>query len=173
MGGKARYLVLAGLVSISVLASSSALPQPVSAAPTVSNLTFSTAMTADFQPAGEQGIYFGRDNPGVYVTFTYNEMPGGGGLSRIVRFGGSDYNFDDKPYPLLNCCPAGSGRYGFRIVRIDGDEGELPGGDYEVVIYLNGQQIQSGGFGIRGGQGEGKDELPGGNNDDDDDDDDD
>jgi hypothetical protein len=157
--------VLAGLLSVTALVSASGMAEPASSAPTIGPLTFSSGMTADFQPAVAYGIDFPADNDGVWVTFTFSDLPAGSAIHRIVRFEGDDYNSDEDPYGPLNCCTAGgSGRYGFRIVRIDGQPGQLPGGAYDVRIYLNGQQVQQAGFGVRGGQGSGKDELPGGNN---------
>lgn len=154
-----------GLLSASALVSASWMTEPVSSAPAVGPMTFSTDMTTDFQPAGAYGIDFPSDNNGVWVTFSFSDLPAGSGLTRIVRFEGSDYNYDSSTYGRLQCCNSGgSGRYGFRILRIDGGTGQLPGGAYDVRLYLNGQEVQQAGFGIRGDQGGGKDELPGGNN---------
>ena len=173
MRRKAQYLALAGLLSVGVLVGDSSAVRPAAAAASVSALTFSTEMTTAFEPAGLQGVYFGSDNNGVWVTFTYTDLPPGSQLTRVVRFGTEDFNYDSDTYGRLTCCPqGGSGRYGFPILRISGQHGEVPGGPYSVHIYLNGQEIQNGGFGVRGDI-EDDDELPGGDNDNDDDDDDD
>lgn len=165
MRNTVRGLVLVVLLAVSAVVSASWMSEPASSATAVGPITFSTDMTTDFQPAGFYGIDFPAENNGVWVTFTFSDLPPGSGLTRIVRFEGEDYNYDSDLYGHLNCCPTGgSGRYGFRILLIDGHSGQLPGGAYSVRLYLNGQEIQSAGFGIRGTKGGGKDELPGGNN---------
>jgi hypothetical protein len=117
-------------------------------------LTFSSEMTEGFEPAGTVGADFPSDNNGVYVTFTYTDLPQGSTLSRIVRVDGQDYNWDEQNGTLSCCTNGGSGRFGFPIVKRDNSEiGQLPGGSYEVLLYLNGPQVQAGGFGIEGGQG--------------------
>src|SRR5215212_6748214 len=98
MGKTVRGLVLAGLLSVTALVSASWMAEPASSAPTIGPLIFSTEMTADFQPAGAYGIDFPADNNGVWVTFTFSDLPAGSGLSRIVRFEGSDYNYDSDTY---------------------------------------------------------------------------
>jgi hypothetical protein len=109
-------------------------------------------MTAGFEPAGQIGIEFPGGNNGIAVTFSYSDLPPGSGLTRIVRFNGEDYNWESDTHGRTNCCGAGgSGRYGFWIVkRGDGDRGDLAGGSWDVRIYLNGNEIQHGGFGIKG-----------------------
>ena len=68
-----------------------------------------------------------------------------------MRFNGEDYNFDNDTFGHLNCCDAiGSGRFGFPDRQESGDKGDLPGGAYDVRIYLNGTEIANGGFGIKG-----------------------
>ena len=86
---------------------------------------------------------------------------------------GDDFNWDDAPYGRLACCQnGGSGRFAFRVLQIDGDEGELPGGAYFVGVYVNAggnQLVSEGGFGIRGGGGSdedfGRNDNGGGDND--------
>ncbi|MCC7104584.1 MAG: hypothetical protein IT307_05525 [Chloroflexi bacterium] len=115
--------------------------------PGVGALTFSSGMTSQFLP-DNAAIEFDSDNDGVYVTFEYFNMPAGATLSRIVRFEGEDYNFGD-----LDCCSQGNGRSGFRVVKRDGKEGQIPGGAYDVRIYLGGTELQHGGFGVKGTEG--------------------
>jgi hypothetical protein len=142
--------VLTGAIALLglVVAGSTAAQAPVGP------LTFSSEMTEGFEPAGTVGLAFPSENNGVYVTFTYSDLPQGSMLSRIVRVDGQDYNWDEQNGGL-SCCPnGGSGRFGFPIVKRDNSEiGQLPGGSYEVLLYLNGPQVQVGGFGIEGGQG--------------------
>jgi hypothetical protein len=130
---------------------------PTAAQAPVGPLTFSSEMTAGLESAGHKGIAFASDNNGVYVTFTYSDLPQGSTLSRIVRLDGEDYNWDEQN-GALSCCPnGGSGRYGFPIVKRDTSEiGQLPGGSYEVLVYLNGSQAQVGGFVI--GSGDSRDD---------------
>jgi hypothetical protein len=72
-----------------------------------------------------------------------------------VRFNGDDYNWDSSRYDRLECCPSGgSGRYGFKVVRLSGREGEIPGGRYEARIYLNGDEIANTGWEMRGAGGD-------------------
>jgi len=126
--------------------------KPAEAAAQIGTLQFSTDMTSQFMPGGTTAIEFPGDNKGIFVTFTYQDLPAGSGVSRIVRFNGDDYNFDDDDaFGHLSCCwSGGSGRYGFRIVKKSGDKGDLPSGAYDVRIYLNGTEIANGGFGIKG-----------------------
>jgi hypothetical protein len=127
---------------------------PTAAQAPIGPFTFSSAMTEGFEPAGTVGVDFPSDNNGVYVTFTYTDLPQGSSLSRIVRVDGQDYNWDEQNGALSCCTNGGSGRFGFPIVKRDNSEiGQLPGGSYEVLLYLNGPQVQAGGFGIEGGQG--------------------
>jgi hypothetical protein len=110
--------VLAGAIALLglLVAGSTAAQAPVGP------LTFSSEMTDGFEPAGDVGIDFPSDNNGVYVTFTYSDLPQGSNLSRIVRVDGQDYNWDEQN-GTLSCCPnGGSGRYGFPIVKRDTSE---------------------------------------------------
>jgi hypothetical protein len=137
--------VLTGAIALLglVVAGSTAAQAPVGA------LTFSSEMTEGFEPAGTVGMDFPSDNNGVYVTFTYSDLPQGSNLSRIVRVDGQDYNWDEQNGPLSCCLNGGSGHYGFPIVKRDTSEiGQLPDGSYEVLLYLNGPQVQVGWFGI-------------------------
>jgi hypothetical protein len=110
-------------------------------------------------------IEFSRDNDGVWATFDYANLPAGSKLTRIVRFNGDDYNWDNGQYGHLDCCQAGgSGSFAFRVLRLDGNGGWLPGGAYDVRLFLNGGEVAHGGFGVNGARGSGKDEIPGGNN---------
>ena len=138
-GALAGILALLGLL----------VAEPTTAQGPVGPLTFSSEMTAGLEPAGHVGVAFPSDNNGVYVTFTFSDLPQGSKLSRIVRVDGEDYNWDDQNGKLNCCSNGGSGRYGFPIVKRDSSEiGRLPGGAYEVLLYLNGAQVQAGGFGI-------------------------
>src|ERR1041384_4879212 len=110
-----------GVLSVASLTGGSLLPRQADAAPSISGLTFSTDMNDKFEPTGTIGPEFDGGNHGVAVTFTYTDLPGGGGLSRIVRFNGEDYNFDSDTFGHLNCCGAGSGRFGFWVVKRNGD----------------------------------------------------
>jgi len=146
-------LVLAGVLAGTLALLGLLVAGPTAAQAPVGPLTFSSAMTAGLEPAGRMGVAFPSDNDGVYVTFTFSGLPQGSNLSRIVRVDGEDYNWDDQN-GALRCCPnGGSGRYGFPIMERDSSEiGQLPGGSYEVLLYLNGAQVQAGGFVIgRGG----------------------
>jgi hypothetical protein len=149
-------LLLLGLVSVlsaALLLNGPLGPKAADAAPTVSNLAFSSGMTDDFRPV-DQRIEFGSDNDGVFVTFDFQDLPKNSGMTRIVRVNHADYNWDNDVYGHMKCCPdGGSGRYGFRVVTRSGNVGELPGGAYEVRLYLDSNEIASGGFGIRGDNG--------------------
>jgi hypothetical protein len=148
-----RVLFLGLVVGLSVatLGQGSLASRSAEAAPQISALSFSTDMTADFQPAGQVGVEFSGDNNGVFVTFSYTDLAPGSSIGRIVRQNGEDYNWDER-HGGLSCCPSGgNGRYGFLVQqRSDMERGDLPGGAYEVRIYLNGVDVQHGGFGITG-----------------------
>jgi hypothetical protein len=132
------------------------LVEQADAAPQVLNLVVSTGIGDNFTPRGEVGISFKTtDNDGVFVTFEYKDLAPGSKLTRIVRFNGDDYNWDSSRYDRLECCPSGgSGRYGFKVVRLSGREGEIPGGRYEARIYLNGDEIANTGWEMRGAGGD-------------------
>jgi hypothetical protein len=130
----------------------------------ISSLQFASHVSNKGEPAGSR-IEFSRDNDGVWVTFDYANLPAGSKLTRIVRFNGDDYNWDGNQFGHLDCCQAGgSGTYAFRVKRLDGNDGWLPGGAYDVRLYMNGSEVAHGGFGVNGARGSGKDEIPGGNN---------
>jgi hypothetical protein len=168
MNKRLLFVALIGLLSLVVVSTSSSLIQTVSAAPQVGPLRFSEAVNERLEPQGE-AIYFSSGNNGVYVTFDFRDLPRGTQLHRVVRWEGSDYNYDNPVFGYLTCCPnGGSGRYGFLIVRRSGERDELPGGAYEVVIYNGGQEIARGGFGIRG-EGGGDDDIETGGGDEPDD----
>jgi hypothetical protein len=150
---RVALLVTVAALSVAVLANQGLAPEPATAQAAVGPLTFSTEMTGDFKPAGQVGIEFPADNNGVFVTFPYSNLPAGASIGRIVRWEGSDYNFD-KQNGGLSCCPqGGSGQYGFRITRRNGDHNEIPGGAYDVRLYLNGVEIANAGFGVKGTHG--------------------
>lgn len=152
-------------VTILVLTVGPLAPPKADAQAPIGPLTFSSAMNDRFEPIDPR-IEFPSDNNGVFVTFSYQNLPPGSHLSRVVRFNGEDYNYDSQRYGVLQCCPqGGSGRYGFEVVRLNGRSGRLPGGAYSVRIYLNGVEVQSGGFGIRGDD-DADNAVPGGNNND-------
>jgi hypothetical protein len=139
-----------------------ATARPVEADAQITNLQVSTGVKqSSFEPTGNVGTDFPGHNDGVWVTFAYQDVPPGSVLTRLVRFGGTDYNWDNDQYGYLDCCTSGgSGRYGFRVLRLDGDAGDLPGGDYVAYIYLNGAQVGQVNFGINGAGGR-NDEIPG------------
>jgi hypothetical protein len=139
-------------------------PVQASGPVSISSLQFASHVTNKGEPAGSR-VEFSRDNEGVWVTFDYANVPAGSKLTRIVRFNGDDYNWDGNQFGHLDCCQAGgSGSYAFRVRRLDGDDGWLPGGAYDVRLYMNGGEVAHGGFGVNGARGSGKDEIPGGNN---------
>jgi hypothetical protein len=130
----------------------------------ISLLKFASQVTNKGEPAGSR-IEFPRDNDGVWVSLDYANVPAGSKLTRVVRFNGDDYNWDGNQFGHLDCCQdGGSGRFAFRVKRLDGDDGWLPGGAYDVRLYMNGSEVAHGGFGVNGARGSGKDEVPGGNN---------
>lgn len=138
----------------------------VEADPQITDLHISSAMSrSGYQPGGDVGTDFPGHNDGLFVTFAYQDLPPGSTVTRIVRFEGSDYNWDDDQYGRLGCCPAGgNGRYGFQVLQLSGDQGRLPGGDYQAFIYLNGGQVGQISWGINGAGGK-NDEIPGSSND--------
>jgi hypothetical protein len=152
MFGRLVFLALVGVLSAATIGSGALAPRQADAAASIGSLTFSTDMNDKFEPTGQVGIEFDGDNNGIAVTFPYSDLPSGSGLSRIVRLNGEDYNWDSDVHGHLSCCGSGgSGRYGFWIVkRGDGDRGDLAGGSWDVRVYLNGTEVQHGGFGIKG-----------------------
>jgi hypothetical protein len=148
------FLGTLSLLSVTMLLSGQRAADPAEAQASIGQLTFSTGMNERFEPTGNVGIEFPGGNNGVYVTFAYSDLPSGSGLSRIVRVNDQDYNWDDQNGSLNCCSQGGSGRYGFPIVRPSSSEiGDLPGGGYEVIVYLNGAEATRSGFGISGGGG--------------------
>jgi hypothetical protein len=138
-------------------------PVQAGAPATISALQFASHVTDKSEPIDPR-IDFPQDNHGVWVTFDYANLPAGSRLTRIVRFDGDDFNWDGDQYGHLECCPSGgSGRFAFRVERLDGETGWLPGGAYDVRVYLNGSEVAHGGFGIKGARGSGT-EIPGGHN---------
>ena len=159
------FLTLAGVLAFGALMQGPMVAKPAEAAGQIGTLQFSTEMNSQFMPGGTIGVEFPGDNHGVFVTFTYQGLPPGSNLSRIVRFDGEDYNYDSDTFGHLNCCGSiGSGRFGFPIVKRSGDKGDLPGGSYDVRIYLNGTEIANGGFGIKGTGGSDHDKNSGNDN---------
>jgi hypothetical protein len=169
MISKQRLVVglIGGLAALLAAASPLATPR-VEAVPQITDLQVSSAMNkSDYEPAGDVGTEFPDHNDGLFVTFAYQDLPAGSTLTRIVRFEGSDYNWDSDQFGHLGCCQAGgSGRYGFQVLQLTGDRGRLPGGDYQAFIYLNGAQVGQVSWGVNGGGGR-HDEIPGGSNDND------
>jgi hypothetical protein len=154
MNSKSRLLGLAALPLAALLLLGPPAAPPASAAGSIGPLTFSTDATDKWQPSGRVAINFSDDNNGVFVTFDFFNMTPGSRLSRIVRLNGEDFNWDGTEFGSLNCCrDGGSGRYGFRILKTNARRGELPGGAYEVRLYLDGADVGGGGFGIRGTSG--------------------
>ena len=154
MTGRILVLGAVGLLTAVSTMNGSWGPGALGAEAQIGQLVFSTGINDRAEPTGDVGIEFPGDNDGVYVTFTFGDLPSGGSLGRIVRFNGEDFNYDGDVYGHLKCCATGgSGRFGFRIVKQSGNAGRLPGGAYDVRIYLNDAGVQHGGFGIRGTQG--------------------
>jgi hypothetical protein len=165
---KQRLVVgLVGGLAALLAAASPLVTLPAEADPQITDLHVSSAMTAPgYEPAGEVGTDFPGHNHGVFVTFAYQDLPPGSTVTRIVRFGGSDYNWDSDQFGHLACCAAGgSGRYGFPVLQLSGDPWRLPGGDYEAFIYLNGAQVGHLAWGVNGAGGRDY-EIPGRPNDD-------
>src|SRR5919201_4663593 len=112
MVGRLIVLALVGVLSVAALMTGPLSVGPADADAQIFGLKVSTGMSDKFEPTGDVGIEFAGDNNGVFVTFAYRDLPSGSGLSRIVRFNGDDYNWDDDLYGRLKCCPnGGSGRY--------------------------------------------------------------
>lgn len=148
---KSMLLGLAGTLSAVVLFAAPAVTPQASAGGTISLLSFSTSVNDKWEPTGRVGINFSENNDGIFATFSFQDLSPGSRVSRIVRLNGEDYNWDGPEFGSLNCCPdGGSGRYGFRILKPNARRGELPGGAYEARIYLDGNDAQGGGFGVKG-----------------------
>jgi hypothetical protein len=164
---KQRLVVglIGGLAALLAMVSPLATPR-VEADPQITDLQVSSAMAVPgYEPTGDVATDFPGHNDGLYVTFAYQDLPPGSSVTRIVRFEGSDYNWDSNQFGHLACCSAGgSGRYGFQVLQLTGDPGRLPGGDYQAFLYLNGAQVGQLSWGINGGGGQG-DALPGSSND--------
>lgn len=169
-------LALVGVLAVAALTALWPPARPADAQAQVSGLTFSSEITTNAEPAGQIGIEFPGDNNGVWVSFTFQNLSAGTTGARIVRFNESDFNYDSDFYGNLNCCASTSGRHAFRVLRLNGAEGELPGGRYQVIVLLNTggptPLTLQGGFGIRGEGGNDRGQtrdIPGGDEDNSDD----
>src|SRR5437016_13119802 len=99
MLARIALLLSMGVLSVVTLVSGPPGIRTADAAGTVGPLTFSTQVTGDNQPAGDVGIEFSEDNSGVFVTFSFENLPAGTKLTRIVRFNNTDdYNWDSDRY---------------------------------------------------------------------------
>ncbi len=158
------FLGLVGVLSVTTLMTGSLTARPAEAQAQIVSITFAEGVNERGEPVGQTGIEFPGDNNGVWVIVRYRGLPQGARITRIVRFNGDDYNWDESPYPRLNCCPnGGDGTLSFPVVRLTGSQGDLPGGRYDVFLYLGDQEIGQAGFGVRGAGGAGR-HIPGGNN---------
>src|SRR3989442_11095150 len=136
MLARIALLLSIGVLSVAMLMSGFLNAPTAQAEGTISPLTFSSQITSAGQPTGDVGIEFGSDNNGVWATFSFENLPPGTQLHRVVRFNyNDDFNWDSDTFGHLNCCSnGGSGRISFPVLKFHGHGGELPGGAYTVII---------------------------------------
>ena len=145
------------LLAVSVLASIALFGVPLSsglgplgtpsvaaapAATSTSGLTFSHDITSDAQPVNPD-IEYGSDTPFVWVSFDYSGHDPSAKVTYLVRANGSDYKDG-----TLDCCKGNSGRFAFALTGRH--DNELAGAAYEVRIFVIGDVVAQGGFGVRG-----------------------
>jgi len=74
-----------------------------------------------------------------------NGVPAGANLSYILRLNGDDYKWGK-----LDCC-SGGGSTEFSLSSKD--NGDIPGGAYELYVYDGDKELARTGFGVKGGRG--------------------
>src|SRR5687767_3194202 len=149
MRRKVIFGFLLGVVGLAALGLGLVAPrETASAAMMVGPLYITSAVDANGRGVDSR-IEFYEDNDGFWVVVPYSDLPPGTVLTRVVRFGGTDFNWDSDQFGYLNCCPnGGTGSLSFRVLQYNGSAGELPGGSYQVSIYANGTEVASIGAGI-------------------------
>jgi hypothetical protein len=126
----------------------SATAGPAFAAPATTTLgavTFSAAVDQQARPRG-QAVLFPPGTAEVWVSFEYREHEPGRRLSVLVEV-------DDREFQLadLTCCVGSGGRYAFPI---RGLLARPSGSAYDVTIFADGVEVQSGFFAVAGVPGD-------------------
>jgi hypothetical protein len=139
-----RFFVGAALIALfASLSFGGRHPAAVEAAPV--NESAASISFADHEDGSGETIEFRRGEGAIYAMVDYPSGGSGSHLSYILRLNGDDYKWGD-----LKC---GSTCSSFTF-RIDSkDNGSIPGGAYEVLVYDGDTEIARGGFGVKGGKG--------------------
>jgi hypothetical protein len=136
------FVGVALIAAFASLGSFARQPQAVEASPANQAASISFA---DHEDGSGETIEFRRGEGAVWA---FVEYPGGGSgskLSYIMRLNGWDYKWGDLK------CGSDCGSFAFRLTSKD--NGGIPGGAYQVLIYDGDTEIARGGFGVKGGKG--------------------
>jgi len=135
-----------GVALIAAFASMSSLvrqPMAVEAAPAAQG--GGSVHFADHEDGSGEDIEFRRGEGAVWAFVDYSAGNSGSNLSYILRLNGDDYKWGK-----LRC---GSNCSSFSFRLSSKDNGSIPGGAYQVLVYDGDTEIARGGFGVKGGKG--------------------
>jgi len=130
-------------------------------------IKFATAVSQDFIPTNPQVEF--SDSDDVWVTTEYTGYTGGA-LTFLVRANEGDYAWGKVP----DCCQFPEHRIGFKLnhrgeygndpatyaqpgmlsaLGVLAAPANLPGAAYNIIMYLNDEEVGSAGFGVKGRSG--------------------
>ena len=148
-----RLIVGAAIVAAVAGLAPAVQPQPVaSASPAndVINVEFAYTVTPGAEIVYKaDSDYFSRDTNVIWAVVDFVNFAPGTKLNYILRLNGWDY----KNGNFACCADLTQGRLAFPLYRRDDPGRDIPGGDYDLLIFDGDKLVGQGSFGVRGGRG--------------------
>jgi len=138
--------LIVGVVLIAAFASLGSFtraPAPAEAAPANQGVSI-TIVDHKGDGTDQAQVEFNKGEGKVWAIV--DGVPSGANLSYILRLNGDDYRWGN-----LDCCKSGGGSFKFSLSSKD--NGSIPGGAYQVLVYDGDKELARAGFGVKGGRG--------------------
>ena len=148
-----RLIVGAAIVAAVAGLAPSVRQQPVaSASPAnqIINVEFAYTVTPGAEIVYKaESDYFSRDTNIIWAVVDFVNFAPGTKLTYVLRLNGWDYKYGD----FACCANLTQGRLAFPLYRRDDPGDDIPGGDYDLLIFDGDKLVGQGSFGVRGGRG--------------------
>jgi hypothetical protein len=139
-----RLVVAVALIAaFAALGSFTRAPEAVQASPANQSISL-TIVDHKSDGTDEAKAEFSKHEGKVWAIV--DGAPVGANLSYILRLNGWDYKWGK-----LDCCKSGGGSFAFAV--FSKDNGSIPGGAYELLVYDGDTELGRTGFGVKGGKG--------------------
>jgi len=136
------FVGVALIAAFASLSSFSRPPEAAQASPAYQTISV-TIVDHKNDGADQAQVEFNKGEGKVWALL--EGVPAGANLSYILRLNGWDYKWGK-----LDCCKSG-GSTAFAV--FSKDNGSIPGGAYQLLIYDGDKELGRTGFGVKGGKG--------------------